>query len=408
MRHGEKALAGTTLLLALGPLVTSCSEPPARELAQRQLDIIGGNVAPSEAFDHTGALLYRVRASGNVGLLCSATLIGPETVVTAKHCVAPLIAFERSGIDVSWARGSDFNAPSELVPIVAFARSPIETGGAFGYGSDVAVIHLERPVTAPLALPLPFTSDLLGQTLTTVGYGISTADGAVDGLRRSGRETVSAIGGNIYQAFFGDFESFVEWSLTGIVSATDYLAVIEQNPDLVDLAALSTEYTSWSLLEQHEAVAGTSADDTQSCTGDSGGPLGRIGEDGRFETFAVVSGGPSSESSACDFGQVFASFGPETYPFVAAAASWTDPCGDVDARGECQGSIARRCETSFASAVRRLTEQDCGASGQSCARGARGAACADVEGENPDSDADAGVAAALDAATAHDATPDAF
>ena len=110
----------------------------------------------------------------------------------------------------------------------------------------------------------------------------------------------------------------------------------------------------------------------------------------------------------CDFGQVFATFGPETYPFVRAAASWTDPCGDVDARGECDGAIARRCETSFASAVRRLTERDCGASGQSCVLGSLGAQCAEGESEIPDSDADAGVVTVVDAATAHDATPDAI
>lgn len=398
MRHGETALFGTRLLLALGPLVTSCSEPPRSDLARQTLDIIGGTPAATEAFDHTGALLYRVRASGAGGLLCSATLIGAETVVTAKHCVAPLVAFERVGIDVGWARGSDFNAPGDIIPIAAFARAPLEQGGAFGYGSDVAVVHLARPVDIVPALPRPFTSDLLGQTLVTVGYGISTADGAVDGLRRAGRETVSAIDGNIYQAFFGDFETFVEWWETGLTSDTDYLAVIAENPGSVDLDALVAEYASWSLLAQHEAVAGTSTDDTQSCTGDSGGPLGRVTDDGRFETFAVVSGGPSSTLSVCDYGQVFATFGPSTYPFVAAAANWTDPCGDVDARGECDGTVARRCQTSFASAVRQLVADDCGVIGQSCVLGLDGAACSD-SGE------DAGVTPS-DAAL--DATVDAF
>jgi hypothetical protein len=402
-RRMQRPPARLTALLALtiGQFATSCSEPPRVELQRRALDIIGGTTAASEAFDHTGALLYRVRASGAIGLLCSATLIGAETVVTAKHCVAPLVAFERVGIDVAWARGADFNAPAELVPIAAFARSPLEQGGAFGYGSDVAVVHLARPVGVVPALARPFTSDLLGQTLVTVGYGISTAEGGVDGLRRTGRETVSALDGNIYQAFFGDFETFVEWWVTGLTSATDYLAVIAADPGSVDLDALAAEYTSWLLLDQHEAVAGTGADDTQSCTGDSGGPLGRVGGDGRFETFAVVSGGPSSAVSACDYGQVFATFGPSTYPFIEAAARWTDPCGDVDARGDCAGAVARRCQTSFANGVRQLVGQDCGAMGESCVVGAEGAEC----GGLGESGGDAG-AAPSDAAPA--ATFDAF
>jgi trypsin len=386
---------GTSLLLALcASSFVACSEPRGPVVGRQALDIIGGQPAPSAELDHTGALLYRVRASGSEGLLCSATLIGPETVVTAKHCVAPLVAFERVGIDVTWARGPDFNAPLERVPIVAFARSPIEQGGAFGYGTDVAVIHLERPVAVTPARVRPFTADLLGQSMITVGYGISTAEGAVDGLRREGRETVKAVRGNIYEAFFGNFETFVEWWVTGVTSDVDFLEVVAQSPGTADLDALAAEYASWQLLEQHEAVTSTEPGDTQSCTGDSGGPLALLAADGGFDTYAVVSGGPTSASSVCDFGQVFATFGPDVFPFVEGATSWTDPCGDVSASGECAGRSARRCETSFANDVRRLLEQDCGATGQSCVMGGAGPECRVLSDER----ADAGVGSPADAA----------
>jgi trypsin len=400
--------SGSSLLIGASfSVLAACSDPPALELGQRQLDIIRGVPAASADLDHTGALLYHVRSSGAEGILCSATLIGPETLVTAKHCVAPLVAFERVGIDVSWARGPDFNTPLELVPIAAFARSPIETGGAFGYGSDVAIIHLERPVAVTPAVVKPFTAELLGQSFITLGYGISTPDGVVDGLRRSGSETVTAVHGNIYEALFGDFETFVEWWVTGLTSDADFLELIAQNPGSVDLGALSTEYASWVLLDQHEAVAGTKPGDTQSCTGDSGGPLATIGADGRFETYAVVSGGASSARSVCDFGQVFATFGPVTFPFVEAAAGWTDPCADVDARGDCDGNVARRCETSFANAVRRLVERDCGALGQRCVMAATGAECGEPEGGITDAGASIPSDAAADAGVPLDAAFDA-
>ena len=356
--------------------VAACSAPAERELAQRGFDIIGGLPAPSPELDHTGALVYRIRATGDVGVLCSATLIGPETVVTANHCVAPLVAFERVGIDVSWARGANALEPEEQIPIVAFTRSPLPQGGAFGYGADVAVIHLERPVAVTPAVVRPFSSALLGTSMVTLGYGVSSAAALGDGRRRIGRETLVATEGRIYEAMFGDFESFVEWKLTGATSDADALQALALDPTLGDLAALTREYDDFRLLEGYEVVTGKGAGDTQSCEGDSGSPLALVAADGAFETYGVVSGGVDSARSACDFGQVFATFGPAVYQMLEQERGWTDPCGELDARGVCEGSVARRCQTSFASALRGPSEQDCALLEQDCVTTDAGAACA--------------------------------
>ena len=47
------------------------------EIASLESPIIGGQVARSPALDHTGALVYRVRATGEMGPLCTASLIAP-------------------------------------------------------------------------------------------------------------------------------------------------------------------------------------------------------------------------------------------------------------------------------------------------------------------------------------------
>jgi hypothetical protein len=88
-----------------------------------------------------------------------------------------------------------------------------------------------------------------------------------------------------------------------------------------------------------------------------------------------VSGGYFSLRSACDFGTVYSTFGPVTLAFLQAERGWTDPCGDVDAAGVCEGAIARRCESSFTGGFRRLASEDCAALGQLCVSGENGVGC---------------------------------
>ena len=95
-----------------------------------------------------------------------------------------------------------------------------------------------------------------------------------------------------------------------------------------------------------------------------------------------MSGGIYSRDLVCDFGAVYASFGPETVAFLEAARNWVDPCGGVTAKGSCDGDNATRC-TTLAEGKRRLTVTDCSLFGQTCAVASDGTAtCADP-GETP-------------------------
>lgn len=334
--------------------------------------IIRGVVAPSPQLNHTGAFMARNRDTGDVRPICTGTLISPETVVTAKHCISVLPIFEPIGLDVFFAVGPDHDDPIDLIPVAAVAGAPGDEGGEGGYGRDVGVAHLDRPVLGVTpAIARPFTPDLLGVTMVTLGYGMSSADGVIDGLRRIGRETVEAVSGLTYEALFGDFESFVERMVTNQITDADILPTVSD----ADLAALRELYESGVLLDQHEAVTGRTPGDTQSCHNDSGGPLALPSRQGGWEVYAVVSAGPDSSRSICDFGQVFATFGPVTFPFLEQERQWSDPCGDIDGGGVCDGDIAMRCETRFNPAERRLVEDDCAARGEACILSASGAAC---------------------------------
>jgi trypsin len=353
---------------------TSAPEPKP-ELGRGSEAIIGGLVALNPLLNHTGALTYRIRGSGQTGGLCSASLIAPQTVVTAKHCISQMVMFEQFGVDVFWSPGPDFNAPLESIPVVAVAGSPGDELGLSGFGRDVGVAHLDTPSSMPTIDIQPFSPELLGVSMVTLGFGVSSAAGLIDGQRRIGRETVSLVEGNAYAALFGDFETYVELTVTGEVSDVDILPRVEADPSLADLDALRAEFDTALLLPGEEVVTGKAPGDTQSCELDSGGPLALVAASGGWQTFGVVSAGPRSNRPICTLGQLFSVFGPITFPFLESEQSWVDPCGDVSVAGECSGAQLRRCESSFARNVRQLLEEDCAASGGSCVVSDAGATC---------------------------------
>jgi hypothetical protein len=378
-RFNALATAAVALVACADPSAQRGEGTPAsesaRELGRGSEAIIGGLVAVNPLLNHTGALTYRVRETGQTGGLCSASLIAPQTVVTAKHCISQMVMFEQFGIDVFWSPGPDFNAPIENIPVVAVAGSPGDEIGLSGFGRDVGVAHLDTPSSMPTIDIQPFSPDLLGVSMVTLGFGVSSAAGLIDGRRRIGRETVALVEGNAYLALFGDFETFVELTVTGQTSDVDIIPRVEADPSLADLDALRAEFDAAQLLPGEEVVTGKAPGDTQSCELDSGGPLALVEADGDWQTFGVVSAGPRSTRPICAFGQLFSVFGPITFPFLESERSWVDPCGDVSIAGECEGDQLRRCESSFASNVRRLVEEDCAASGGSCVVSDGGVAC---------------------------------
>jgi hypothetical protein len=353
------------LCLALGASLAlpACSgdAPAEAELAlgQARQGIIAGFGAESSLFDFTGSLLAVRRSTGARNSFCGAALIAPETAVTAKHCAEDLATLEAGGYDLFYGIGANGVAPDVSIPIAAFEVAPGRAGGFLGIGSDVAVVHLASPAgTAPARLAA-LDDSFLGVSLVTLGYGAFGGSGANDDQRRSGRETVAATSGNALEIMLGSFENFVQWRLTAQVSDADYLAEHEGDIELAArLPQLLRDYAS-PLLPEHEVVTGLAPGDTQMCRGDSGSPLSLLDDTGVWHVYGVASATLDSKRKSCDFGTVFATFGPETMPFLERALGWADPCGELGAVGSCDGAVARRCETVLASAVRRVVEEPC-------------------------------------------------
>lgn len=391
IRHAVDAPRGATGagLALLGVLLVACSsEGPGVGVAERGQDIIGGFPADSPALDHFGALVAIDPTTNVPFAFCSSTLIGPETVVTAKHCAAVLPDAQVQNFEVAWAAGPHAEEPIELIPVASIETAPGDVGGFVAMGRDVAVVHLDHATSIAPATPKLFTNALIGTAMVSAGYGVYGASGVSDDQRRIGRETVAGTEGRVFELILGSFENFVEWVFTGQVTPDDFL--VDFPPDDPEIVFLRQQYDALVLYDQHEAVTGLAETDTQSCFGDSGGPLARFTRERGWETYGVVSGGLGSLRSACDFGSVFSTFGPQSFAFLQQSLDWVDPCGDVTASGACDGGIATTCETSFVGNIRRLVEVDCAGQGLACLSTEQGTGCGSVPPPEPTDPPDLG------------------
>lgn len=336
-------------------------------------DIIGGVDAKGAALDAIGALMTGVQvpdaqAGGDAGapargthtelqLRCTATLIAPTAIITAKHCVTPPTG------PLHFATGFDTKQPKRVVPVVvSYAAEPL-TGGVIGLGSDVAIAFLKDPITdiKPLKVrEAPFGKADVGKKLTAVGYGVQNA--AFDyGTRRAGTLTLRATEGNALEAEYGSFDAFAKkyQELEGLTDAPELRAQLQQ---IYDTTILQTGL---------EYFSGGADGDAQTCYGDSGGPLlERV--DGERVVVGVASWVFSGTKAPCQIGAAHAAISPSALANVKHAIS----CADTSVAGRCEGTTAVRC-VEPGEGPARITRVDCAVLDQECKIDPSGAACVD-------------------------------
>lgn len=182
----RRAFAGTRVLLAtLAAAGCSGTARSSDELTCSEHALSGGNAAASEM----SIFALSVRAeSGTLRFLCTATLLGPNLLLTAQHCVAkpPPGALLRCGASpfgelldarqlfVSNAASVPLNgAPEPEVTWHAVAEIHIPTGGRDVCGFDLALLRLEVPIVGAerAALEPALKAPSVGAALMSVGYG---------------------------------------------------------------------------------------------------------------------------------------------------------------------------------------------------------------------------------------------
>lgn len=171
----------------------------------------------------TGALLS---ASGNnYSLSCSGTLIGCETFLTAAHCVCTGSTAATCGTPAPGQHAVYL----QDVGIVGVAAIDVDPTYDFGERGDVAVLTLATPVTGVPPTPINTTMrPPLGTPVEMAGFGLTRGGANDTGMLRRGHAQTS-----MCTAADGDYH--VCWSFTDPL--------------------------------------GPSGDDSNTCNGDSGGPL---------------------------------------------------------------------------------------------------------------------------------------
>ena len=153
--------------------------------------IINGGDATIDEYPNTGGLIVELDGYG-ILLMCSSTLIAPDTVMVAAHCLDPDVLGGEPA-NIGWSRQSDLSSwgagtASGWPDDVAMASDWVAHEGfdyyTMGLGlslnSDIGLVFLDTPVTVVAPAVLPTTEEAAeiaqGDEVVVVGWGYQDAD----------------------------------------------------------------------------------------------------------------------------------------------------------------------------------------------------------------------------------------
>jgi hypothetical protein len=282
-------MAHRWLLPLLATLSLACSSSPSGDDTAASDDaIIGGAPAESDRFLAVASLVKPKTLDDGSTIykpFCTATLIAPDLVITANHCVATE-NLEPSALLVAF--GPKSTAPRKTAAVASFERKGLAAlpGDVMTAGEDVILMRLAAPVTDIAPIDVGSLSPIdVGRPFLAVGYGFSDGPRTQFGVRLMGPTKVVA------------------------------------------------------LRDAFETEVGVRADgDARICQGDSGGPL-LAERDGKLFITAILSRGELDARGECS--------NPATYVRLVARACGngarigeTTCAGDVWKRCQGEGSAA--------------------------------------------------------------------
>jgi len=156
----------------------ACSIDSSQDVARSSSAITGGALDTGDP-----SVVAILGATGPVE--CTGTLVSPYLVLTAGHCTTPDI-IEGARVVI----GSSLAAPVATIPIARAVPPP-----QFDLGSltnDVALLVLAS-AASPTPVPLGASAPVVGGAVEIVGWGVASADAGIDGKKRQGTTTITAV-----------------------------------------------------------------------------------------------------------------------------------------------------------------------------------------------------------------------